>query len=192
MALALASRVLKPATGIRSAEAGSFLAQLDDLSARMFADLRGLTPADLAFQLRPGTNTIGMLLIHCAGAEVHWLLTATTGTGEAAIRKALGIGVDDDGIPLTAKGRPPVHLRGWALADYRKLHDRARRFSHKALANMSPADVSRGKARLRWNGEKQVMNTRWILYHVLEHQAGHYGQMLLLRHVLRARRAAKR
>ena len=192
MALALASRVLKPATGIRSPEAGSFLAQLDDLSARMFADLHGMTPADLAFQLRPGTNTIGMLLIHCAGAEVHWLLTATTGTGEAAIRKALGIGVDDDGMPLAPTGRPPANLGGWTLADYKRLHDRARRFTRRALAGMSPADVSRGKARLRWNGESQVMNTRWILYHVLEHQAGHYGQMLLLRHVVRAGRGAKR
>jgi hypothetical protein len=192
MALALASRVLKPAAGIRSPEAGSFLAQLDELSARMFADLRGFTPDDLAFQLRPGMNTIGMLLIHCAGAEVHWLLTATTGTGEEAIRKALGIGVDDDGVPLPPNGRPPANLRGWTLADYRKLHDRARRFTRRTLADMSPADLSRGKARLRWNGEKQVMNTRWILYHVLEHQAAHYGQMLLLRHVLRARKAAKR
>jgi hypothetical protein len=192
MALALASRVLEPAAGIRSPEAASFLAQLDDLSSRMFADLRGLTSADLAFQLRPGTNTIGMLLVHCAGAEVHWLLTATTGTGDEPIRKALGIGPDDDGMPLPEKGRPPAHLRGWTLADYRRLHDRARRFTRRALARMSPADVSRGKARLRWNGEKQVMNTRWILYHVLEHQAGHYGQMLLLRHVLRARRQAAR
>ena len=192
MALALASRVLKPAAGIRSPEAGSFLAQLDDLSARMFADLRGVTPDDLAFQLRPGTNTIGMLLLHCAGAEVHWLLTATTGTGEEAIRKALGIGVDDDGMPLAPTGRPPANLRGWTLADYKRLHDRARRFTRRTLANVPPADVSRGKARLRWNGEKQVMNTRWILYHVLEHQAGHYGQMLLLRHVLRAGKSAKR
>jgi hypothetical protein len=192
VALALASRVLEPATGIRSPEAGSFLAQLDDLSARMFADLRGLTSADLAFQLRPGTNTIGMLLVHCAGAEVHWLLTATTGTGDEPVRRALGIGPDDDGMPLSGKGRPPAHLRGWTLADYRRLHDRARRFTRRALARMSPADVSRGKARLRWNGDKQVMNARWILYHVLEHQAGHYGQMLLLRHVLRARGSAKR
>lgn len=191
MALALVSRVLKPATGIRSPEAGSFLAQLDDLSARMLADLRGLTPAELAFQPRPGTNTVGMLLIHCAGAEVHWLLTATTGTGEEAIRKALGIGVDDDGIPMAPNGRPPANLHGWTLADYRKLHDRARRFTRRALAGMSPADLSRGKSRRRWNGESQVMNTRWILYHVLEHQAGHYGQMLVLRHLLRARKGAK-
>ena len=68
----------------------------------------------------------------------------------------------------------------------------ARRFTRRALAGVSPADVSRGRARLRWNGESQVMNTRWILYHVLEHQAGHYGQMLLLRRALRARSPAKR
>jgi hypothetical protein len=192
MAPALATRVLKPATGIRSPEAGSFLAQLDDLSARMFADLRGFSAADLAWQARPGTNTAGMLLIHMAGGEVHWLLTATTGTGEEPIRKALGIGVDDDGIPLPPNGRPPANLRGWTLADYKRLHDRARRFTRRTLANLPAADMSRGKVRVRWSGEKQVINTRWILYNVLTHQAAHYGQILLLRHMMRAAKGGSR
>jgi hypothetical protein len=30
---------------------------------------------------------------------------------------------------------------------------------------------------------------RWILYHLLEHQAGHYGQILLLRHWYRDRKS---
>ncbi len=190
--MALTSRVLKPAPGIRSPETGLFLAQLDDLSALMFADLRGLTSAELAWQLRPGTNTIGMLLAHLAITEVHWLLTATTGTGEEPIRRALGMGAEDDGIPLAARGRPPASLRGWTLADYRKLHGRARRFTCRSLPRIRPADLSRGKARLRWSGKREVMNTRWIIYRVLVHQAHHYGQMMLVLHALRARRGASR
>jgi hypothetical protein len=31
------------------------------------------------------------------------------------------------------------------------------------------------------------VSRRWILYHLLEHQAGHYGQILLLRHQYRDR-----
>ena len=40
---------------------------------------------------------------------------------------------------------------------------------------------------VRMNGQVRILNVRWILYHVLEHQAGHYGQMLLLRHQYRDR-----
>jgi hypothetical protein len=32
-----------------------------------------------------------------------------------------------------------------------------------------------------------VVTLRWTLYHMLEHLAGHYGQILLLRHQYRAR-----
>jgi len=30
-----------------------------------------------------------------------------------------------------------------------------------------------------------VVTPRWTLYHLLEHEAGHYGQILLLRHQAR-------
>ena len=45
--------------------------------------------------------------------------------------------------------------------------------------------------RRRADGSFRNLNVRWILYHVLEHQAGHYGQMLLLRHEYRDRKKAK-
>jgi hypothetical protein len=38
------------------------------------------------------------------------------------------------------------------------------------------------------DGRRMRFNTRWILHHLLEHFAGHYGQMLLLRHQYRDRR----
>ena len=37
--------------------------------------------------------------------------------------------------------------------------------------------------RERKDGTKRILNGRWIYYHVLEHFAGHYGQILLLKHM---------
>jgi len=42
------------------------------------------------------------------------------------------------------------------------------------------------------DGMRHAQSVRWILYHVLEHQAGHYGQILLLRHQYRDRRRGGR
>ena len=34
----------------------------------------------------------------------------------------------------------------------------------------------------RASGATMILNRRWTLYHMLEHYAGHYGQILLLIH----------
>src|SRR5438105_14961537 len=62
----LRRRILEPAAGIRSRNAGLFLWQLDDQSRQLMEDTRGATPAQLGWQPAPGANTIRMLLAHIA------------------------------------------------------------------------------------------------------------------------------
>ena len=54
--------LLRIPRGYRSAEAAGFVAQLDDLTALLARDLRGLTPRQLQWQPGPGRNSIGMIL----------------------------------------------------------------------------------------------------------------------------------
>lgn len=181
-------RRIAPAVGFASPEGGSFFAQLEDLSGCLAADTRGATPDELAWQPRPGTNTIGMLLAHVAIVEVAWLGRAA-GRPVTDFPAVLGIGIDDDGIPIAAEGAPPAALAGKDLAWYDALLARARAFTRATLAPMTPADFDRVESRER-DGVRQTFNVRWIVYHVLEHQAGHYGQINLLRHLHRAERGA--
>jgi uncharacterized damage-inducible protein DinB len=184
-------RITVPARA-KSREAASFLAQLDEMSGRMIEDMRGASAAELAWQSAPGHNTEGMLLAHIAVVEVFWLLLAQGKWDEAALRRILGVGADDDGMPLRAGGRPPAALRGRSLAWYRRLLVRARAFTARSLRRMGPRDLDRLVERRRDGKRVYRVNVRWILYHVLEHQAGHYGQLLLLRHQYRDRRRARR
>jgi hypothetical protein len=176
---------------VHSREVASFFAQLDELSGSMFADLAGCSAAELAWQGRRGMNTIGMLLAHDAIVEVSWLLVASGSPDnadvEARIEGALGVDPDLDGMPLAAGAAPPGSLAGWTLARYRKLHDRARTFAKKTASAWRDTDLEPTFLRRRADGSFRNLNLRWILYHVLEHQAGHYGQMLLLRHEYRDR-----
>jgi len=179
-------------TGYRSSETASFFAQLDELSARMLADMKSCPPAELAWQPGRGMNTIGMLLAHNAIVEGFWIMIAAGSYAREKLDKALGIGEYDDGMPLPANGAPPAALRGRNFAFYRKLHDRARSFAKRTGRGLAEADLDRIVKRRRPDGTRREMNVRWILYHVLEHQAGHYGQMLLLRHQYRGRRKARK
>lgn len=174
-----------PPPDFRSREAGSFIAQLDDQNQGLTEDTRDLTPAALEWQPRPGLNTIGMLFAHIAIVEVFWTQVGPLGLSAYETESELGIGMDDDGMPIPEGGLPPANLRGKSLAYYDDLLARARVFSRRALAALPDADLDREIQRTRRDGSVQVVNMRWVLYHMVEHEAGHYGQINLLAHQYR-------
>lgn len=175
-------------SGYASAEAASFLAQLDDQSARLRLDAEGLTPAELAWQPAPGMNTIGMLLAHNAIVEVLWSQVLA---GEPVnTTPILGLDSrDGDGMPMPEGAAPPAHLEGKPLSYFLDLLDRARVFAKQKAMAVEDSALETMRRRTRRDGTEQEFNVRWVLYHMLEHYAGHYGQILLLRHEYRARRA---
>ena len=172
----------------RAREIALFLAQLDDQSRRLHADTRGLTRPVLEWQPAPGMNTIGMLLAHIAVVEVLWMQIGPLGRPALDTHAALGIDRDDDGIPLAPRGRPPKGLAGRTLKYYDNLLARARVHTRAAASTLTDADLDRTFKRTRRDGKVRILNVRWVFYHVLEHFAGHYGQILLLRHLARERR----
>lgn len=174
--------VLEIPAGFRSSEAASFFAQLNDQSSRMAQDTRHLTPHAIAWQPAPGMNTIGMLLAHIAIVEVFWTQVGPLGMTQFESESILGIGVDDDGMPLAEGGSPPAGLRGKDIAYFDDLLRRARAYSQKALAALTDADLERELTRTRRDASVHVTTMRWILYHMVEHLAGHYGQINLLSH----------
>ena len=179
-------RDILTASSSPSRELDLFLAQLDDQTRRLTEDTRGTTRAALEWQPAPGMNTIGMLLAHLAIVEVHWMQVGPLGRSPSRTDETLGISVDDDGMPLAPRGRPPKGLAGRTLKFYDGLLARARRYTREIAATLTDADLDREVTRTRRDGKIQVVNLRWVFYHVLEHFAGHYGQILLLRHQIRA------
>ncbi|MEO5989450.1 MAG: DinB family protein [Candidatus Eisenbacteria bacterium] len=189
MAQKLERRFLPSPKGYRSAEAASFIAQLDDLTRRMFEDLKGATSAELGWSPKRGHNTMGMLLAHLAIVEGFWVHFAKHGEYDMpALERILGIGSDDDGIPMPANGKPPATLRGRTLASYRALLKRSRAYVSRTCRAFTDAHMDKRYLRVRHDGSRAEMDVRWILYHVVEHFSGHYGQILLMRHQYRDRR----
>lgn len=176
-----------PARG-RSAVAMTWLAHLDDQTKLLANDLEGITPAELQWQLRPGMNTIGMLLAHLAIVEAVWVSVALQREPYEGLPKLLGVRLEDDGMPLKPGGAPPRGLAGRDFKYYSNLIRRARAHTKRALRGFRDADLPRSFVRTRRNGKRQRVTVGWILYHVAEHFSGHYGQILLLRHLYRDRK----
>ena len=184
----LIQRLLTPLPGTASPLAGRFLWQLDDQSRRLGEDTRGATAAELAWQPAPGMNTIGMLLAHIAAVEVGWIRAAVHGLDRDSV-EVLGIGKREIGIPLDADGLPPAALAGRELAFFDDLLERGRAHTRAALAPLTDADLERRfRTPASWDPGGTFEGTiGWALYHVLEHEAAHYGQINLLRHHHRTR-----
>lgn len=162
----------------------SFAAQLEDQLSRLKTDTAGLEVRHLEWQPHPGVNTAGMLLAHLAVVDVWWLRLSPHQTPEAEcdtiMREIIGIAMDDDGLPLAAGGGHPRTLTGKTLAEYYSMIDSARAATNRELARWRDADLA-----TTFSLRDRVITREWTAYHVLEHFAGHYGQILLLKHLMR-------
>jgi len=179
---------LKVPAGYASREVGLFLAQMDDQSRRLTEATRDITPEELAWQSKPGMNTIGMLLAHIAIAETWWVNIVLKRDPNAPLPPVLGIGVDDDGMPIPEGALPPANLAGKPVAYFDDLLVRARRYLKEASVSVADGELEREIERSRPDGSKRLINVRWFYYHLLEHYAGHFGQILMLRHLHRTAR----
>lgn len=168
------------ADGYHSSEASSFVAQLDNLSERMLRDL-DLSTDELAWQLAPGMNTIGMLLTHIAIVEVFWVRSGLEQKQDAEqhVEEVLGITMYGDGIPLDEQAAPPEFLRK-DFTYIRSLLEKAREYTKK-IALQIPQRAIEEDIEVEAFGGRYIVNGRWVFYHILEHQAGHYGQCLTLK-----------
>ena len=178
--------VIEIPPGYKSKEVGSFLAQMDDQTRLLTEVTRDITPEELQWQPKPGMNTIGMLLAHMAIVEVFWTLVALKRDAKPMAEPVLGINMDDDGMPLPEEGGPPANLAGKKMAFYDELLRKARVFLKDSAKGASDSDLDREVVRTRDDGTQRAINVRWYFYHILEHFSGHYGQVLLLRHLYKA------
>ena len=184
-------RDIKVPDSFKSTHIGLFVAELDDQNRRLLEDLKDITPAELEWQSAPGMNTIGMLLAHIAIVEVWWIHVGplAKGSTEAAAEPLpgiIGLALKDDGMPIErAGGLPPKDLAGKDLAFYEDVLLKARNFTKETTVAFTDSDLERTGSLKRRDGSTGTYTVRWVLYHLLEHEAAHYGQIGFIRHQYR-------
>jgi uncharacterized damage-inducible protein DinB len=182
--------LLEVPAGFRSEIVARYLWQLDDLTRRVIEATSDLTPEELGRQMAPGVNTLGMLLAHLAVAETHIGAIGLERRDTSDVPGVIGIRMEDDGLPLPPDGRPPEALQDRDIAFFHALLDKARVHTRQVASTLTDADLPRVITRPRPDGSRRLLNVEWALYHLVEHQAGHLGQILLLRHLVRTAAAS--
>lgn len=122
----------------------------------------------VVWQPYPGTHSIGAILLHIVGVEIFWFE-----------RFALGLPADPEERKLTMAEEIDVDAWSWPapprkpLSWYFEQHDRVRARTLESIKEWPAADTSRD-----WDGKPRTM--RWVLGHVIQHEAYHGGQAVLL------------
>ncbi|MBI5366858.1 MAG: DUF664 domain-containing protein [Planctomycetes bacterium] len=168
-------RLLEPAAGY-DGELGMWVAALEDVRRQLKEQVAELTAEDLAWTPPAAGNPIGRLLRHVAFAEADWILGDVCRIADPApfLPEMLRAG----GVMADPGPRP--------LAEFLGVLDAVRAETRKRLAAFGVGELDQ---RREYVGEDlhKVFTVRWILYHLVDHEAAHKGQIAAVRRMLSAR-----
>lgn len=167
--------VLEPVGGV-SPEIGFYLAGMEEVRAQLRESVADLSAEELSARMLPGAHQIGGLLLHIGETEWWWICSIAGGeTITESVKKLYYL---DDTVETD------FALKGLAAADCIAFLDRIRALSHAALANFADADLNEMTA-YEANGKHYESSLRWILHHVMEHEAHHKGQIAMMKRMIR-------
>lgn len=158
---------------------------LDDQLRRLEAFLEGWETVHLEWQERRGRNTVGMILTHLAVVETVWVHIGGGGkpvAREARVLATLGVGLDAAGMPMTKKARHAANLEGRNLPEYLAKLERARAETRHQVATWTEKSLQDSVS-----AYGHTFTREWVLYHLVEHFAAHFGQIAMIAHAMRDR-----
>jgi uncharacterized damage-inducible protein DinB len=149
---------------------GRWLSYLEDGRKRTKGVIENLPLSQLDWLGSPFQNSIGTLLYHIALIEADWLYAEILEQPYPAFLQTwLPFNHRDEGGRLT-----PV--KDWELRRYLELLDNVRGEFIKHLSTMTLEDFLRARSL-----EHYDVSPEWVCSHLLQHEAAHRGQILLIR-----------
>jgi uncharacterized damage-inducible protein DinB len=153
-------------------EVGLLLAMLDDGTREWRGELGEVPDAAVVWQPFPNGHSIGAIILHIADVEAHWLHRVAGGREPAPEEeeRLMGDAIDQYAVQWPA---PPARPLAW----YFEQHDAIRARTRELLCEFD--DLDRVTEDPRHPG-KFEFTLRWLLHHVITHEAYHGGQAVLL------------
>jgi uncharacterized damage-inducible protein DinB len=162
-----------------SREIGLFLAGLEKIRNGWREAVKDLSKSELATKILPDVQPIGTIIIHIAECEYFWIQQIV------------------DGKEFTAEIKNMLHHDLW-FKDF-AAHDldvgyclnvleSGHQMTRETLSKFTDNDLEKTFVRQVENGERHY-SLRWIFVHLLEHDAEHKGQMLMIKRLVEGRRS---
>lgn len=168
-------RTLEPITGF-SREIGFYLSGWEATRAELRELFSDLTDDELARRILPGAHQIGGLLLHIGEAESWWIHSIVDQRELDEAAKKFAHWDDSTETDFAEKG--------YSAKDCIQRIDKISEMSRGILAKFTDADLERLFGYDR-NGKRVEVSLRWVLNHLIDHEATHKGQIALMKRLLR-------
>ncbi|MCI2430864.1 DinB family protein [Candidatus Acetothermia bacterium] len=160
---------VKPVAGL-DPQVGLLLTMLDDGTKEWREELGEIEVPDEAviWQPFPQGHSIGAVILHIASVEAFWLQGVADGRPLSPEERKILLDDETDQYAIRWP-TPPRHPLAW----FYEQHDRIRKETHRTIQRLAdPEHLGR-------RGERSY-TLRWLLHHVITHEAYHGGQAVLL------------
>lgn len=122
----------------------------------------------LVWQPHPGSHSIGGVILHIAAVEVFWFERFAIGLSANPEERKLLMAEETD-VDAFRWPSPPLQPLTW----YFELHDRIRARTLESIKKWPIAETA-----IEWDDKPRTL--RWVFGHVIQHEAYHGGQAVLL------------
>ncbi|NNF00997.1 MAG: DUF664 domain-containing protein [Pyrinomonadaceae bacterium] len=157
---------------------GYYLSGMEEVREQIRSAAKDLSNEEISQKLAPNAHSIGQLILHNAEAEWWWLKVVVAEKEldeDEAAREAFWDILDDE---------------DFASKDYSAQFcidavDRVRLKCLVVLKDLTDDDLDRFYGWDKNDGTRIEKSLRWILHHLIDHEAQHKGQILMLKRLLR-------
>ena len=168
-------RVLTAHPGL-STGIGYYLAGMEEVRSQIVAAVKDIPDDMIGKPAFLGAHSIGGLILHIGEAEWFWMQMVVAGhqlTEED--KKAACWDILDDVDAVMRNG----YTTAFCLQEVEKIRNQTR----DVLFGYNDKDLERLIYYDR-NGKTTEHNLRWILHHLIDHEAQHKGQILMLKRLM--------
>jgi|SRR5215213_3566112 len=168
-------RVLTPHPGL-STGIGYYLSGMEEVRSQLVAAVKDIPDEMIGKPAFLGAHSIGALVLHIGEAEWFWMQMVVSGhqlTDED--KNAPYWDVLDDVDVVARKG----YTTDFCLQEAEKIRNQTR----DVLFTYNDKDLER-IIHYERQDKPTVHNLRWILHHLIDHEAQHKGQILMLKRLM--------
>jgi uncharacterized damage-inducible protein DinB len=165
-----------PAVEGLTPELARSLAAMEEVRAQLHKAVDEMSVEDLARRAIPGAHSIGTLVLHIGESEWFWLNCVIRGrklTDEDRQQPFWDVLKDPEAVP--AKN----YSADFCLETIDGIRQEMRRF----LSSLTDAGLENVYSYTRGSTTMEA-SLRWILHHLVDHEAQHKGQILMLKRLM--------
>ncbi|MCP4632178.1 MAG: DinB family protein [candidate division Zixibacteria bacterium] len=153
---------------------GKYLYMMEDVRERTLNYIQGLTVEQLSWHPNPRVESIGTLLLHIAAIEFSYIQ-------EDIMQREMG---EEWKIAFPIRFNIP-QISGKELDYFVDKLNEVRNETKAILKTLTDEDLNR-EITLHDSGDSPTkFSIEWILYHLVEHEAHHKGQIAVMKRLLK-------